>query len=424
MSLARKRPAVKAPAEKRPLISPEWKTAIAGFVMTFTLAGTYFSFGVFVPAMLNEFGWSRAAISGAASSRAVVTGMLMPVVGVLTDRYGPRRLLPFAVLFTGLGYLSLFVTHSLWQLYLGMGLLVGVGMSASYLPIVALILKLFKERSALPAGILDSGRGIGQIFFSPLIAYLVVNYNWRLAFVVLAILIWVIAGPFLPWIARKPAETPSSAGAGTPSIVRRPARKDFSLREALKTVRFWAIFAANFVNAFAFQMVLFHIVAYATDNHISTSAAALIVTVIGMFTVAGALLVSVVARRIGNRSAMMAGLLLQAPTVVLLTLAHTATSLYIVVAFFALGVGMVFPLINVLAGELFGTRSAGSITGTIGIAFTTGVLTGPIVGGYIFDVTRSYSAAFIAAGAALIVFSSLLLLAKPPKKSARAVTAG
>lgn len=406
--------------ERQGGLSPGWKTAIAGTVMTFAGAGTYFSFGVFVPYLLQDFGWTRTEISGAASLRAVVTGLLTPVVGIAVDRFGTRKVAPFSIVLIGLGYLSLFWTHSLWQLYVSVGVILGVGLSASYVPVVALLLRLFRERSALPVGLLDSGRGMGQIFFSPFIGYMIAGFDWRLTFVALGLLVWILAAPFLFWIAPEPKAAEKARAGTTPLPDAVTSRRGHSFREALKSGRFWIILLVYFVNSFGFMMVLFHVVAYARDRQVPEPAAALIVTAAGLFSVIGALLAGALSRRIGNRVALMAGLAVQIPALLLLTGAGTAVHFYATVALFALGYGAVFPLMPTIAGEVFGTRAAGGLVGSLGMSFTLGILLGPLFAGYIFDTTGSYSPAFITAAAAIFLLLFCLLPLKPyPKGEAK-----
>ena len=91
--------------------------------------------------------------------------------------------------------------------------------------------------------------------------------------------------------------------------------------------------------------------------------------------------------------------------------------LYTATAVYGLAYGSVSPIIPALAGSYFGTRSAGAHIGVISLAYTLGVATGPLLGGYVFDVSGSYFIAFtIAAVAAAIAFVACCLLLKPPRQ--------
>jgi sugar phosphate permease len=83
--------------------------------------GTYFSYGVLFNPLIDEFGWSRAAISGAASMAFLLMGFLGIGVGRLNDRFGPRILMTVSGVFFGLGYFLMSRLESIWQLYLFFG---------------------------------------------------------------------------------------------------------------------------------------------------------------------------------------------------------------------------------------------------------------------------------------------------------------
>src|SRR5215470_10575341 len=129
--------------------SPWLPWVVVGAVwLTLAIAsGLYFSFPVFFVALLDEFGWSRGATAAAFSISSVVQGILSPVVGMLVDRLGPRRvMLGGACLLGGASVLSSLI-GSLWSLYAVVGVLAAAGMGAvSWIPSGALISRWFAER--------------------------------------------------------------------------------------------------------------------------------------------------------------------------------------------------------------------------------------------------------------------------------------
>ena len=103
---------------------------IACFLFQGVGIGSYIAFGVFFKPLLTEFGWSRATVSGAASLAFLLMGALGIVVGILNDRFGPRMLMVVTGLFYSTGYCLLSRVHSVWELYLFFGLVVGIGLSS------------------------------------------------------------------------------------------------------------------------------------------------------------------------------------------------------------------------------------------------------------------------------------------------------
>jgi MFS family permease len=89
--------------------------------------GTYISFGVFFNPLMDEFGWSRAAIAGAASAAFFSMGFFGVMIGRLNDIFGPRRLMSVAALLLGLGCVLMGRLTTLWELYLYFGIIFGSG---------------------------------------------------------------------------------------------------------------------------------------------------------------------------------------------------------------------------------------------------------------------------------------------------------
>src|SRR5204863_137593 len=145
-------------------------------------SGLYFSFPVFFVALLEEFGWSRGATAAAFSISSIVQGTLAPVVGILVDRVGPRRvMLGGACLLSGACVLSSQI-GSLWSLYVVTGVLGASGLCAvSWVPSGALISRWFTERRGSMLGLAFSGMGAGVLAIGPLAQWLITMHGWRAA---------------------------------------------------------------------------------------------------------------------------------------------------------------------------------------------------------------------------------------------------
>jgi MFS family permease len=127
------------------------------FAVTFTLANPFAAFGVFLPALVQEFGWSRGAISAALSINFLVGGAAGFVVGTLADRYGPRALLAASAALAGTGFALVSTIHALWHFYLLVGVLGGVGMSAFYVLSTSTVARWFDARRGLAMGLVLTG---------------------------------------------------------------------------------------------------------------------------------------------------------------------------------------------------------------------------------------------------------------------------
>src|SRR5947208_2839811 len=168
-------------------------------------SGLYFSFPVFFVALLDEFGWSRGATAAAFSISSVVQGLLSPVVGILVDRLGPRRIMLGGAGLLGVACVLASRIGSLWSLYMVIGVLAATGLCAvSWVPSGTLIARWFTERRGSMLGLAFSGMGAGVLVMGPLAQWLITGYGWRAAYVVLGVGTLVVLLP-LVWLGVRDA---------------------------------------------------------------------------------------------------------------------------------------------------------------------------------------------------------------------------
>ena len=399
-----------------------WVVAIAGAITILMAANYQYSFGVFVKPLVNTFGWSRAVISGCVSTRSIVSGIAGPVVGALSDRYGPRRFILMGILLVGLSYALGSRITSLWHLYLFLGILTGIGFSAALVPTVTTVNRWFGGKSALANGIVFSGFSLSQIVIPPVATYFIVRYGWATCFTILGISVLVLGS--LAWcFIRTPSNTLNqlrqSRMEGMPeaSMVSGGTGDQYKLSEALRTKTLWIMLLIYMIVAICYQMIAIHVIVAAIDTGINPEVAAIILTLGGVTNILGRLALSAAAGKIGGRVVLTFCLAIQVLALSILVRASELNMFYVAAAIVGLGYGGVTPIVSTLLGSYFGTRSLGSIYGTLTFAYTLGIAIGPFLAGYIFDVTGNYSIAFLSAA---IVMSAALLLSlflKPPKKN-------
>ena len=131
------------------------------FLIMVVIGGTIYSFGVFLKPLSTEFGWSRAATSGAYSVFMVTHGLFYIITGRLNDRFGPRVVISGCGFFLGLGYLLISQTSYLWNFYLFYGLFVAIGMGGGFVPLTSTVARWFIKRRGQMTGIAVSGIGFG-----------------------------------------------------------------------------------------------------------------------------------------------------------------------------------------------------------------------------------------------------------------------
>jgi len=305
--------------------------------------------------------------------------------------------------------------------------MVGIGITCVFLPLITITTQWFGTKSGLANGIILSGFGWAQIIIPPAVTYLILQYNWETTLIVLGLAVLVtgtIAWNFVRTPPNTVVKSPSeSSGEHTVADSDTPSGggDDFTLSEACRTPALWQLFFILFVGSACFQLVVIHIVVAAIDTGITPEAAAIILTVSGVTNTAGRLILGYLATKIGIKVVLTVCLAVQALGLYFLASASNLYVFYILSAVYGLVYGGSFPVIPTLTGSLFGTRSMGAIYGVINAAYPLGGAVGPLLGGYIFDVTGSYYAAFTSASMATMVIFILSLLLKPPQRKSRTV---
>ena len=171
-------------ASARPAVR-RWLIVAALFAVTYGISTPLAAFGVFLPVLADAFAWSRGAISTALSINLLVGGLAGFGIGALADRRGPRAMLVPTVALAGAAFALVSTVGALWQLYLFVGVLGGVGMSSFYLLSASTIARWFDERRGLAIALALVGFNLGYLTAGPLAAWLIGRIGWRPAYALL-----------------------------------------------------------------------------------------------------------------------------------------------------------------------------------------------------------------------------------------------
>lgn len=396
---------------KKPRFFYGYCIVLAAFLVLTVAGGGFNSFGVFLGPILSEFGWTRAVTSGAYSFSSAIYGLLVMVWGRLSDRFGPRLVLTTAGFFLGLSYLLMSRVTEVWQLYAFFGTTLGIGLSASIIPLLSTVSRWFVRRRGLMTGIVLAGLGAGTIFMPILVGQLISGYGWRMAFVALGIISLVsiiIAAQFLRRDPQSQGQLPNGAIEARPESPCSTASGLF-LREAIRTKALWLLWSSYLCMGTCIYGIIVHIVAYATSVGITAISAVNIIAIAGATNILGRFIMGGLVDRIGSRVVLVIALVLMLGALVLLQLSKELWILYLfgaILGFAWSGVVVHSPMI----AEFFGLSSHGVLVGFIEIGFMVGVAIGPVLMGHMFDVAGSYKLAFLALTAVASVGLILALL--------------
>jgi MFS transporter, OFA family, oxalate/formate antiporter len=369
--------------------------AAAG-IMTLAI-GTSTAFGLFFKPVMTEFGWNRATTAGAYSLSWILQGLLAVVMGKLTDRFGPRIVMTLCGSLVALGYLLMSRIDSLGEFYLFFAI-VGIGMGGFNVSLVSTVSRWFVRRRGTMTGIVLAGGGFGSLFTPPIANWLIATYDWRLSYVIMGSLIFVIVLLGAQFLRRDP-EVMGQRPLGddlNEKLRAGSASEGLSHGKAIYSLQFWMVFATYFAFGFCAYFSLVHLAPHATDKGVTPSEAAKMLSTIGGAVILGRIGMGSLGDRFGNRKALIFCFSLMSLAFFFLVLVEEMWMLYVFAAFlgFTWGGGTLGPL---LLAEIFGLGSLGGNVGVINLGYSFGAGLGPFLAGYLFDVTRSYQPAFLMA---------------------------
>ena len=391
---------------------------ILGFLCLMVAAGSWDSFGVFVKPLANEFGWTRATVSASYSLSLVVFGVMGVITGGLTDRFGPRLVLTFCGLFLGAGYMLMSQLGTLWQIFLFEGVLIGIGMSGFYAPILGIVARWFVKRRGLMTGVVLAGLGIGQLAAPPIISRIIDAYDWRLSYLCLGITVSAVVVICSQFLKRDPSQM-RLAPYGSAEVHAEAAESSvnsYSLKEATRTWQLWIMLLMKFCFGYYMFSFVVHIIPHGTDLGISSINASNILAICGGGVVIGNFLFGQIVDKIGPRRVFVLCFIAALAMMLWLTQAQELWMLYLLGFILGLANGGNMTADSPLAVRLFGLKSIGHIVGASSGTFSLGAAFGPVCVGYIFDSTGSYQLAFFIGAAFCVLGIILAAIIRPTQR--------
>jgi MFS family permease len=391
------------------------------FALLIVVIGTVFFFGfgtIFTP-IIQDFGWSNAEVSLAFSLRSEVGGIAAPIVGVMIDRFGPRRSLLSGVIVSALGVFGMSYMQNLWQFYLGM-FVIALGVSASGGPVgMVAAATWFEQRRARAISFLTVGGGVAGLAV-PIVAWLVESAGWRDALRLLAVVI-VLVGLFVTANVRsRPAGHPQPMDgfrAGGAEARAAGARRIWGVpgRIVIRDRAFLLLAAGQACVAFSTTALIVHIIPYLEAQGVSKTAAATTVTVYTLTSLIGRLGLGYLGDKRNKRLLMAGACGVVAVAIPLLALTTSLWPTMLVMILIAPGFGGTIPLRPAMLADYYGIQFFGTVNGAMTLIQTFGAFFGPWLVGWLVDVTGEYTLGWLACGLVTALSVPLTLLARPPR---------
>jgi len=402
-------------ANKPPRIFYGYIVVIAAFCIVAIAGGIWAIFGVFFEPMLTEFGWTRAELSVASSLSILFLTLFGIAGGKFTDRFGARLYVTACGLLLGLGFFLMSRVNTIWQVYLVYGVMIGIGMSGFWVPMMATIARWFVKRRGMMTGIVLAGGGVGITIMPPLVARLIITYGWRISYIWVGLVTMIIIIVAAQFLRRNPAQMGQlpdgvdETGTGSSGL----QAEGFSLRQVIRTREFWMLCAIFSCLWFSANAVWVHIVIHAIDLGIPATSASSIPAVMGGVGIVARIMMGTAADKIGFKATLLIGFALMAVSLLWLLVARELWAFYLFAVGFGFGFAGLAVLESPLVARLFGLASLGVILGSIEFGSTVFGVTSPIIAGYIFDIMDNYRLAFLICAAVSGMGSVLTLLLRP-----------
>ena len=417
-----------------------WIIVAVSFLIGFTESGVFQNIlSIFMKPMVNEFGWSRASVTGAIAFGSLSGGLLSLAVGPVLDRHGPRMVSFWGILLLSLGLgAMMFVTH-IWQLYLffGVGRMIAVGVLSLVTSVsIANWFVLLRGRAM---GIKGIGERLGSALLPLMVQFLILAVGWRMAWGALGSVVFLMSGiPALVFLRHRPEDmglrpdgaSPASDKGGT---IHPPDRLDASAdgsepvwtrAQATRTRAFWVLICLNSLIPFAQAGINFHIYPFLTDQGFSQTTAVWILTTFAVSGMAGSAAWGILTEKFRIQNLLAANVMGNGLIFLLLYWAVQfkfdgalgTAIIFLLTALHGLFHGGRNPMIPVIWANFFGRRSLGSIYSLGNPFYFTANAIGPVFAGFFFDLFGSYAFPFYFFVITFSISGIITLRMQPPKR--------
>jgi MFS family permease len=401
-----------------------WRVVAGAFVVLCLAYGTQYSFGIFFAALLDEFGWSRAGLSGVFSLYVFAYTAFGFAAGRLTDRWGPRAVITAGGVCLGSALAGMALVTRLWEPYLLYGVVAALGMGTAYVPCNSTVVKWFVRRRGLAMGIATSGASVGNTVLPPLAHALVAGVGWRAAYVTFG----VAVGVLLVLVARVMRRDPESMGlrpdgAGPPTTgpaAATPATAGWTLGSALRTPTFWLLgvaFSATWLPVF---VPIVHLVSFVRDLGHPPATGAWMISALGIGAIAGRLVMGPLSDRLGRKATIAIAMAMQALAFLGFLAFRDLALLFAAAVVFGYSYGTITTLFPAIVGDLFGREQAGSLVGFLFMLAGSISAWGTLGAGAIHDAAGGYDLVWVGGAALNLAAVAFLAACRPPRRLGKA----
>ena len=396
-----------------------WLILAICFFLTMCTSGVRSSMGVFITPIESDLEWSRTTISRVLSLGILVGALSFLLTGYLHDKYGGRLVISVAVIMVGISVAALSTVSSLPAfifIYAFLGSFASSGVS--FVTIHSLLARWFFKRRGLVMSISAAGGSIGPSFFAIFSAYLIQEFDWRTAFIVLGGVVLFASAPLAVFFLRNEPSNENSENRMT-QIQDDNQYDHFGARElvgplftsnwrqALSTSPFWQLSAAYLVCGITTNVISIHFVPFAEDQGVPKLTAATIFGVMMGLNAVGVLTAGALSQKYSQKKLLGTTYALRGIAYAALLTVGGVSGMWV----FAVLAGMSWiataSMTSSLTADIYGIKNLGTLNGMSNMSHQIGGALSVLLAGELQGITGSYVIPFGIAGATLI-FASIL----------------
>ena len=412
-----------------------WIILVCSLIGLFA-AASRLSFTMFLPTFLEDLGWTRAMLGFGFTAHMWTYGLGSILMGFIVDKYGARVAMTLGGLLIVIALCLTATMRSVWEFYLYYGITLGLGVSATLaVPGVGTARKWFVKKAGLAVAIATAGGSLGLALIGPLAKVLIPSYGWRTSYLIIGPAFGILITFFALIFVRKDPESVgllpdgdiseqvfSSTDAEHTNVT--SSEETWTVLEAFKTRSYWCILFAYGIAGFAVLGITAHIGAWSNDIGIaagltkdaSLRIATISVVLFAFATVIGKLIGGPLSDRIGRKPVLFIAAVFLGISFMWAAVLESPNQIIFACPAVAASFGIGIPAFGPILGDLYGRLSVATLFGFL--TFFAGMIggAGATIYGWIFDITESYTWAFLTCFALCFVFALLVFLIKQEKK--------
>ena len=356
------------------------------------------SFGLFLVPMTTDLGWSRESFSLALAVQNIMWGIAQPIAGAYADKFGDRKVIAVSAGLYAAGLFLISLTSSPLDFVVNGGVLVGIAMSGTGIPIMLSVVgrSVPESRRSLFLGIAGSAGALGQATVVHGVQFLISSGGWGWALLATA----AVSGLLVPLAAafagrRREPTAPHRGGSSAPGSTAAGSFDEQSMGQAIRAAGrdggFWYLNGGFFVCGFHVVFIQTHLPAFIADAGLAPNFSAVSISVIAIGNIIGSILAGVLGERYRKRT-VLAGLYLGRAVVIAIFVLSPVSEVSVIVFSFLIGLAWLstVPLTTGLVAQLFGIRYLATLFGLVFVGHQLGSFLGAWLGGYVYDATGSY----------------------------------